>query len=198
MPPRHHPLGPPLPPTTPLQPPSTPHGYPPSHHHHLSQQQHRDGGGPPTPRQPNPQNIPTSVHSTPSTARTPNTHNAPMMGAAATTTSSQSSVPPPHHHHTSSSLPLASHLSTPGALSTSTTSYTDDEKGRGSYKCGRCGVPKKGHVCPYQPKVKRRPEDAIPEMKCVSTQVEMDEVRLFLLPRFDITDFGSFEHYYFI
>jgi hypothetical protein len=25
--------------------------------------------------------------------------------------------------------------------------------------------------------VKRRPEDAIPEMKCVSTQVEMDEVR---------------------
>ena len=51
----------------------------------------------------------------------------------------------------------------------------DDDKGRGSYKCGRCGVPKKGHVCPYQPKVKRRPEDPPPEMKCVSTQVEMDE-----------------------
>jgi hypothetical protein len=51
----------------------------------------------------------------------------------------------------------------------------DDDKGRGSYKCGRCGVPKKGHVCPYQPKVKRRPEDPAPEMKCVSTQVEMDE-----------------------
>jgi len=51
----------------------------------------------------------------------------------------------------------------------------DDDKGRGSYKCGRCGVPKKGHVCPYQPKVKRRPEEPLPEMKCVSTQVEMDE-----------------------
>ena len=29
---------------------------------------------------------------------------------------------------------------------------------RGSYKCGRCGEPIKGHVCPYQPKVKRRPD----------------------------------------
>jgi hypothetical protein len=52
----------------------------------------------------------------------------------------------------------------------------DDDKGRGSYKCGRCGVPKKGHICPYQPKVKRRPGDPMPEMKCISTQVEMDEV----------------------
>jgi len=50
--------------------------------------------------------------------------------------------------------------------------------GRGSYLCGRCGVPKKGHVCPYQTRKKRRPEDPVPEMKCVSTQVEMDEVRL--------------------
>jgi hypothetical protein len=54
----------------------------------------------------------------------------------------------------------------------------DDDKGRGSYKCGRCGVPKKGHVCPYQPKVKRRPEEPMPELKCVSTQVEMDEVSI--------------------
>jgi hypothetical protein len=42
-------------------------------------------------------------------------------------------------------------------------------------------VPKKGHVCPYQPKVKRRPEDQMPEMKCVSTQVEMDEVSIFII-----------------
>lgn len=42
-------------------------------------------------------------------------------------------------------------------------------------------MPKKGHVCPYQPKVKRRPEDAMPEMKCVSTQVEMDEVIYFFI-----------------
>lgn len=29
-------------------------------------------------------------------------------------------------------------------------SAEDDMGGRGSYKCGRCGVPKKGHVCPHQ------------------------------------------------
>lgn len=75
---------------------------------------------------------------------------------------------PPHHpglHPTQSST------TTPGSIGTS----TDDDKGRGSYKCGRCGVPKKGHICPYQPKVKRKSDDPAPEMKCVSTQVEMDE-----------------------
>jgi len=49
------------------------------------------------------------------------------------------------------------------------------DKGRGSYKCGKCGVPKKGHICPYQPKVQRHPEDPPPEMCTASTQVEMDE-----------------------
>lgn len=49
------------------------------------------------------------------------------------------------------------------------------DKGRGSYKCGRCGVPKKGHICPYQPKLKRRPEDPPPEMRSAAVQVEMDE-----------------------
>lgn len=51
----------------------------------------------------------------------------------------------------------------------------DDEKGRGSYRCGRCGVPKKGHVCPYQPKLKRRPDEPPPVMKTAATQVELDE-----------------------
>ncbi len=36
-------------------------------------------------------------------------------------------------------------------------------------------MPKKGHVCPYQPKLKRRPDEPLPEMKNASTQVEMDE-----------------------
>jgi len=77
------------------------------------------------------------------------------------------------------------------------------DKGRGSYKCGRvrldfwdvlcsvlfkftltflknililqCGVPKKGHVCPYQPKLTRRPGEPLPEMRCAAIQVEMDE-----------------------
>ncbi|CAB9524254.1 expressed unknown protein [Seminavis robusta] len=53
--------------------------------------------------------------------------------------------------------------------------HSDKDKGRGSYKCGRCGVPKKGHVCPYQPKVKRRSGEPAPEMKSAAIQVEMDE-----------------------
>lgn len=51
----------------------------------------------------------------------------------------------------------------------------DSEKGRGSYRCGKCGVPKKGHICPYQPKFKRRPDEPPPETRNASTQVEMDE-----------------------
>ena len=85
----------------------------------------------------------------------------------------------PHHpglHPAQSSMSRgtpggASIATTPG----STSSAFDDDKGRGSYKCGRCGVPKKGHICPYQPKVKRMSDEPAPDMKCVSTQVEMDE-----------------------
>jgi len=54
-------------------------------------------------------------------------------------------------------------------------SQHDKDKGRGSYRCGRCGAPKKGHVCPYQPKLKRRPDEPPPEMRNAAIQVEMDE-----------------------
>jgi len=59
----------------------------------------------------------------------------------------------------------------------SSTAGTRDskDKGRGSYKCGRCGVPKKGHICPYQPKLSRRPGEPLPEMRSAAIQVEMDE-----------------------
>ena len=30
------------------------------------------------------------------------------------------------------------------------------ERVRGGYKCSKCGLPKKGHVCVYQPKLRRR------------------------------------------
>ena len=39
----------------------------------------------------------------------------------------------------------------------------------------QCGVPKKGHVCPYQPKLKRRPDQPPPETRHAAVQVEMDE-----------------------
>jgi len=57
----------------------------------------------------------------------------------------------------------------------SSVSGSTRDKGRGSYKCGRCGVPKKGHICPYQPKLKRRPDEPPPETRNAAVQVEMDE-----------------------
>lgn len=39
----------------------------------------------------------------------------------------------------------------------------------------QCGVPKKGHICPYQPKLTRRPGEPLPEMRSAAIQVEMDE-----------------------
>jgi hypothetical protein len=39
----------------------------------------------------------------------------------------------------------------------------------------QCGVPKKGHVCPYQPKLKRRPDEPLPQTRSAAVQVEMDE-----------------------
>lgn len=53
----------------------------------------------------------------------------------------------------------------------STTSSNKESK-RGSYRCGKCGVPKKGHICPYQP-VKKKQEDV--PTRCAAIQVEMDE-----------------------
>jgi hypothetical protein len=41
--------------------------------------------------------------------------------------------------------------------------------------CFQCGVPKKGHVCPYQPKLKRRPDEPPPQTRSAAVQVEMDE-----------------------
>jgi hypothetical protein len=40
----------------------------------------------------------------------------------------------------------------------------------------QCGVPKKGHICPYQPKLKRRTDEPPPLLRNAAVQVEMDEV----------------------
>lgn len=34
--------------------------------------------------------------------------------------------------------------------------YSIMQKSRGNYRCSKCNVPKKGHVCPYQPRFRRR------------------------------------------
>jgi hypothetical protein len=45
-----------------------------------------------------------------------------------------------------------------------------EEGKRGNYKCGRCGEPKKGHVCKNRPK----PRNASVQMADSETQAEMD------------------------
>lgn len=66
-------------------------------------------------------------------------------------------------------------LADDNATQQSSAADSNKEKGRGSYKCGRCGVPKKGHVCPYQPKLKRRAGEPPPETRNAAVQVEIDE-----------------------
>ena len=49
----------------------------------------------------------------------------------------------------------------------------DQDKGnsaRGGYKCSKCGLPKKGHICAYQPRLKRRDEEESKEKADMSTQ----------------------------
>jgi len=62
-----------------------------------------------------------------------------------------------------------------GGDSTQDYSSAAEESSRGGgYKCSKCGLPKKGHICAYQPSLKRRDEDE-PKVKCeTSTQVEID------------------------
>ncbi|CAI0434278.1 unnamed protein product [Linum tenue] len=56
--------------------------------------------------------------------------------------------PHPHHHHHQPHISPA----TPGG-STASFDYNNrhSKKQRGSYNCGRCGLPKKGHVCHLPP-----------------------------------------------
>ncbi len=49
----------------------------------------------------------------------------------------------------------------------------ESQKNRGNYKCGRCGVPKKGHKCPYLPKLKRSSKEI--KRKDAGVQCEFGE-----------------------
>ena len=45
---------------------------------------------------------------------------------------------------------------------------------RGNYRCSKCGEPKKGHVCAYQPMRQRSTTGPKPTLLAKETQVEMD------------------------
>jgi hypothetical protein len=50
-----------------------------------------------------------------------------------------------------------------------------DDGSRGGYKCSKCGMPKKGHVCAYQPRLRlKEGDEAAKETRSVGCQVEMD------------------------
>ena len=60
---------------------------------------------------------------------------------------------------------------------------TDDAKkkpaerrrNRTNYRCSKCGQPKRGHVCPYQPRVVKDPTAPAVPTRNAAVQVEMDE-----------------------
>jgi hypothetical protein len=45
---------------------------------------------------------------------------------------------------------------------------------RGNYKCSRCGEPKKGHTCAYQPMRSKLIEGPAPDTADAEVQVEVD------------------------
>lgn len=47
-------------------------------------------------------------------------------------------------------------------------------RNRTNYRCSKCGQPKRGHVCPYQPRVLRTEGEAPPETRTIGVQVEID------------------------
>jgi len=68
----------------------------------------------------------------------------------------------------------------------------DPGRKRGDYRCSRCGVPKKGHVCPYQMRFKKRStEDVI--TRNAACQVEMDEA--LVIRMLDLRKQGTQESY---
>ncbi|EQC32359.1 hypothetical protein SDRG_10106 [Saprolegnia diclina VS20] len=59
-----------------------------------------------------------------------------------------------------------------------------DKRNRGNYRCSRCGEPKKGHVCPYQPanykcitcgNLKKVCTCGVPLTRTIAVQCELDE-----------------------
>lgn len=179
-------------------------GQPPSYQHwqgqtpHLHHQRYRPGGGNPPMNQNNcppadypyeyhnnrPQSAQQSQYRESNAATVPNSsqginlnHNShlnydyPPTRTIVTAPTGSTSGQHPHKHGTMAML----NISSKEVLDAKMQQSISDENTRGSYRCGRCGVPKKGHICPYQPKLKRRIDEPLPEMKNAACQVEMDE-----------------------
>ena len=65
----------------------------------------------------------------------------------------------------------------PGGKPTDDTKKKPAERRRNrtNYRCSKCGQPKRGHVCPYQPRVVKDPTAPAVPTRNAAVQVEMDE-----------------------
>jgi len=51
---------------------------------------------------------------------------------------------------------------------------SSSRRSRGNYKCSKCGLPKKGHICEYQPRLRLRTGESMTNTFNAACQVEMD------------------------
>ena len=65
-----------------------------------------------------------------------------------------------------------------GSAGAATANIAARRRNRTNYRCSKCGQPKRGHICPYQPRILRADGESPPDMKTVATQVEIDERRV--------------------
>lgn len=63
----------------------------------------------------------------------------------------------------------------PGGPDDTKKKTAERRRNRTNYRCSKCGQPKRGHVCPYQPRVVKDPAAPAVPSRNVATQVEIDE-----------------------
>lgn len=76
-------------------------------------------------------------------------------------------------HHPASTSAFGMGVPGAGEMPNSSSSATR-RRNRTNYRCSKCGQPKRGHVCPYQPRVLRTDGEAPPETRTIGVQVEID------------------------
>uniref|UniRef100_A0A7S3NM57 Uncharacterized protein n=1 Tax=Aureoumbra lagunensis TaxID=44058 RepID=A0A7S3NM57_9STRA len=61
-----------------------------------------------------------------------------------------------------------------GGSGTGRQSQAQKRRNRTNYRCSKCGQPKRGHICPYQPRILRADGEKPPETRTVGCQIEID------------------------
>jgi hypothetical protein len=69
----------------------------------------------------------------------------------------------------------------------------EDKKNRGNYRCSKCNLPKKGHVCPYQPRFRKRDQSA--DLKATEQEIQCEIDPYMTLRNLDLAIQGLPESY---